>query len=64
MKVRTQGFISKAYDATFEEVNFLFEEAKRENDRTIRVTELNSGLEFLFVVPNKVETPSRRRKRN
>lgn len=65
MKIRTQGYRIKNYDAGYEQTNFLFEEQIVDsNQRNIKVTDLDSGMEFWLPVPLKVETPSQKRKRN
>lgn len=65
MKVRVVGFKANDYNATYQQATFLFEERIFDDGmRNIKITDINSGHEFWVTVPIKVETPSRKRKRN
>lgn len=66
IEIRTMvhGYKLNNYNATYEPKDFIFEETKRENDRVMKVIDVESGTEFWFSVPNKVETPRRNPKRN
>lgn len=58
------GYKLNDYNATYEPKDFIFEEQKRYNDRFIKISDVDSGMEFWFSVPDKVETPRRKPKRN
>lgn len=64
MKTVVHGYKLNNYDATYEPKDFIFEEYTRYTDRVIKVIDCDSGMEFWFDVPNKVETPSHKTKRN
>ena len=58
------GYKLNNYDATYEPKDFIFEEESRNDSRVIKVKDFQSGEEFWFSVPNEVETPRRKPKRN
>ena len=64
MKVTVQGYKLNNYDATYEPKDFIFEEYEYNNERAIKIIDADSGMEFWFNVPNEVETPGRKPKRN
>ena len=65
MKVKVQGYKLNNYNATYQKANFFFEEQNvGDGLRNIKVIDLESGQEFWLTVPFKVETPSRKAKRN
>lgn len=65
MRVKVQGFKLRNYDATYEQCDFLFEERLVNNEqRNIKIVDLQSGQEIWIPVPLKVETPSHKTKRN
>lgn len=64
MKAMVHGYKLNNYDATYEPKDFIFEEEVREKDREIKIIDAESGLEFWFNAPNKVETPRYKPKRN
>ena len=57
MRQVVEGFQSNGYNATFEKRTYFFEEQYIDNQRNIRVTDANSGLEIILVV----ETPRRKK---
>ena len=64
MKVVVHGYKLNNYNATYEPRNFIFNEVVEGNTRTIKVIDNESGTEFWFRAPTKVETPWRKPKRN
>lgn len=60
MKQTVIGFQANSYSASFEQRTYFFEEKHIDNQRNIRITDANSGLEIILVV----ETPSQKAKRN
>ena len=64
MKTVVHGYKLNNYDATYEPKDFIFEEYEHNNERAIKIIDADSGLEFWFNVPNKVETPRYKPKRN
>ena len=64
MAITVHGYKLKDYDATYEPKDFIFEEEFKNNSRIIKVRDFESGQEFWFEVPNRVETPRREPKRN
>lgn len=64
MKRLVHGYKLNNYNATYEPKDFLFEEEQQDTSRVIKVTDVDGGMEFWFGVPNEVETPRRKPKRN
>ncbi len=62
--ITVHGYKLNNYDATYEPKDFIFEEEIRDDSRVIKVVEFESGQEFWFSVPLKVETPRHEPKRN
>lgn len=58
------GYKLNNYDATYEPRDFIFEEEIKDNSRIMKVKDFQSGEEFWFSVPLKVETPRHEPKRN
>ena len=64
MAITVHGYKLNDYDATYEPKDFIFEEEFKSDSRIIKVRDFESGQEFWFKVPNKVETPRQQPKRN
>ena len=64
MKIKVQGYEANNYDATYNSRSLIFEENVVGAERKMRLLDLNSGREYIFVVPMiKVETPSHKREK-
>ena len=52
-KVRLQGYKLNDYNATYEECVFLYKEQVFPNQKNIRLTDINTGQEFIAIMPLK-----------
>lgn len=62
--ITVHGYKLNDYDASYEPKDFIFTEEFKADSRYIKIKDFQSGEEFWFEVPNEVETPRRKPKRN